>query len=215
MKDINEVISAALAQGWQHDRTTRGHHQFFAPNGRDIVTTGGTPSDHRSFRNFLSEMKKRGFVMGVDGKRIKYGAAKREVLSYLRRHEGREVTREDLKAYLRSVLPGISEMTIFKNLRAVSLTEGVTNTPIGMIYRSVTWSTSAAYVEKTPAPVTVTEPTEKAPEARIITTPAISRDSDEQELDEALEALAKIERIIRRHKEVARYLARIAKEMES
>ena len=49
----------------------------------------------------------------------------------------------------------------------------------------------------------------------MITTPAISRDSDEQELDEALEALAKIERIIRRHKEVARYLARIAKEMES
>lgn len=206
MKDIDEVISAALAQGWQHDRTTRGHHQFFAPNGRDIVTTGGTPSDHRSFRNFLSEMKKRGFVMGIDGKRIKYGAAKREVLSYLRRHEGQEVTREDLKAYLRSVLPGISDMTIFKNLRAVSMTEGVTNTPIGMIYRSVTWTTSA---------VTVTQPTEKAPEARMITTPAISRDADEQELDEALEALAKIERIIRRHKEVARYLARIAKEIES
>lgn len=199
MNDIDSVIREALAQGWQHDRTTRGHHQFFAPNGRDIVTTSGTPSDHRSFRNFISEMKKRGFIMG---ERIKYGAAKREVLAYLKRHEGQEVTKKDLRAYLRSVLPGISDVTIHKNLRVVEAAEGVTNTPLGMIYRSIAWSAPA-------------KPQETAPVVIAAPTPTISRDSDEQELDEALEALAKIERIIRRHKEVARFLARIAKEIES
>lgn len=206
MINIDHVIREALAQGWQHDLTTRGHHQFFAPNGRDIVVTSGTPSDHRSFNNFMAQMKRKGFVMGVDGKRIKYGAARKEIAAYLRRHEGQEVSRVDLKAYLRSVLPGISEMTIIKNLRAAQTIEGVTNTPIGMIYRRITW---------TSAPVTVKEPTTKAPEAQMITVPAIHRDSDERELDEALEALAKIERIVKRHKEVAKYLARIAKEMES
>lgn len=154
----------------------------------------------------MAQMKRKGFVMGVDGKRIKYGAARKEIAAYLRRHEGQEVSRVDLKAYLRSVLPGISEMTIIKNLRAAQTIEGVTNTPIGMIYRRITW---------TSAPVTVKEPTTKAPEAQMITVPAIHRDSDERELDEALEALAKIERIVKRHKEVAKYLARIAKEMES
>lgn len=204
--DIDWVIREALSQGWQHDRTTRGHHQFFAPNGRDIVTTGGTPSDHRSYRNFLSEMKKRGFVMPIDGKRIKYGAAKREVLAYLKRHEGQEVTREDLKIYLRSVLPGIADMTIANNLRVVSKAEGVTNTPIGMIYRSITW---------TATPVVVKEPSPEPPKATLIQTPAISSGTEEKELDEALEALAKIERIIRRHKEVAKYLGQLAKWAES
>lgn len=198
MSDMDHVIREALAQGWQHDRTTRGHHQFYSPNGRDIVTTSGTPSDHRAYNNFLSQMKRAGFML--DGRRIKYGAAKKEILAYLQRHEGQEVRKDDLKAYLRSVLPGISEVTILKNLRAVEIADGVTNTPIGMIYRKITW---------------VTQPTEKAPEATLVATPTISRDTDEQELDEALEALAKIERIVRRHKEVAKYLARIAKEMES
>lgn len=198
MSDMDHVIREALAQGWQHDRTTRGHHQFYSPNGRDIITHSGTPSDHRAFNNFLARMKRAGYM--VDGKRIKYGAAKKEILAYLYRHEGQEVTKDDLKAYLRSVLPGISEVTILKNLRVVETTEGVTNTPIGMIYRKIVF--------------TATPVTEKAPEAKPITTPTISRDTDEQELDEALEALAKIERIIRRHKEIARYLARIAKEIE-
>ena len=197
MTDIDQVIREALAQGWQHDLTTRGHHQFYSPNGRDIVTASGTPSDHRSFRNFMAQMRRSGFM--IDGKRIKYGAARKEIYAYLQRHEGKEVTRDDLKVYLRSVLPGISEMTIHKNLRTAETLEGVVNTPIGMIYRSITW---------------VAQPTTRAPEATLVTTPTIHRDSDEQELDEALEALAKIERIIRRHKEIARYLARIAKEIE-
>lgn len=197
MSDMDHVIREALAQGWQHDLTTRGHHQFYAPNGRDIVTTSGTPSDHRSFRNFMAQMKRKGFI--VDGRRVKYGEAKKQILAYLKRHEGQEVSRDDLKAYLRSVLPGISEITILKNLRVAETIEGVTNTPIGMIYRKITW---------------VTQPSTEPPKATVIATPAIHRDADEQELDEALEALAKIEKIIRRHKEIAKYLARIAKEVQ-
>lgn len=201
---ISQVIDEALAQGWQHDRTTRGHHQFFAPGGKGIVVTSGTPGDHRAFRNFMSEMKRRGFVMG-ERKRVGYGLAKRQVLAYLRRHENQEVSREDLRAYLRSVIPGIAAQTIDKNIRAAAFTEGVVQTPIGLIYRSVTMTTTKV----------VTEPHTKAPEASLITTPTIGRDEEERELDEALEALAKIERIIRRHKEIAKYLARIAKEIES
>lgn len=204
MSDIDHVIREALAQGWQHDRTTRGHHQFYSPNGRDIITHSGTPSDYRAFNNFLSRMKRAGFM--AENGRVKYGAAKKEILAYLYRHEGQEVAKDDLRVYLRSVLPGISELTIHKNLRAVETAEGVTNTPIGMIYRKVVF---------TAIPITVAQPSPEPPKATLITTPTISRDTDEQELDEALEALAKIERIVRRHKEVAKYLARIAKEIGS
>lgn len=191
MSDMDQIIREALAQGWQHDLTTRGHHQFFAPNGQDIVTTSGTPSDHRAFNNFMARMRRSGFDMNH---RTKYGAAKKEILAYLKRHEGQEVTKDDLRVYLRSVLPGISDLTIYKNIRVVETLEGIVNTPLGVIYRP-----------------TIPEP----PKVTVAATPTISRDTDEQELDEALEALAKIERVIRRHKEIARYLAMIAKEMES
>lgn len=188
--NIDDVIRDALSQGWQHDRTVRGHHQFYAPNGRDIVTTGGTPSDHRSFRNFLAEMKRKGFIMGT---RIKRGAARRGIVEYMKRHPGREVHRTELASYLRSTLPGISEPAIYKNISDVGVLDGFTTTSKGLMYKELT--------EKPFLPTK--EPTRP-----------VYSDTEEQELDEALEALAKIERIIRRHKEIARFLLQVMKGAE-
>lgn len=189
MKDIDSVIADALSQGWQHDRTVKGHHQFFAPNGRDIVTTSGTPSDHRAFSNFLSEMKRKGFIMG---KRVKRGVARRSIVEYMKRHPGREVPRDELVSYLRSTIPGISDPAIYSNITAVGTGEGYTTTAKGLMYKELN--------EKPFLPV------------KNIATPHVGSHAvgeEERELDEALEALVKIERIIRRHRDIARYLTDI------
>lgn len=188
MSDIDQVIRAAISQGWSHDRTTRGHHQFFSPDGSTIVTTSGTPSDRRSFNNFIADMKRGGFVMNTPPKkRAERGSAFREMYQYLQRHEGIEVPKSELRAFVRSVIPGLSEAAIGYNFQRLSVTPTITNTMIGMVYRAEA---------KAEAPVAAPAPT-----------PTISSDSDERDLDEALEALAKIEQVIRRHREVAKFLA--------
>lgn len=63
--DIARVVREAIDQGWRHSRTERNHHQFLAPNGHDIVVTGGTPSDQRGWQNFMADMKRAGFRNGA------------------------------------------------------------------------------------------------------------------------------------------------------
>ncbi len=61
-KDIDAVISAALAQGWRHCKTANGHHQMYSPDKHTIVVASDKSTDTHSFNNFLSEMKKGGYV---------------------------------------------------------------------------------------------------------------------------------------------------------
>lgn len=63
MADIDKVVKSALQQGWRHSTTTKGHHQFMSPDRETIIHTSGTPSDWRSWHNFMSRMEKAGFQM--------------------------------------------------------------------------------------------------------------------------------------------------------
>jgi predicted RNA binding protein YcfA (HicA-like mRNA interferase family) len=60
-KDFKKVRQEAEAQGWRVRATKKGHWQFFAPDGRTIVTAPGTPSDHRALANTISDLRRAGF----------------------------------------------------------------------------------------------------------------------------------------------------------
>lgn len=60
-KDLKEVVAAAERQGWRVEATKKGHLKFFAPDAENIVTTGGTPSDHRALANLIARLRRYGF----------------------------------------------------------------------------------------------------------------------------------------------------------
>lgn len=60
-KELKEIIKAAEEQGWQVKTTKSGHQMFFAPDGINKVTAGGTPSDHRAQANLLAQLRRYGF----------------------------------------------------------------------------------------------------------------------------------------------------------
>jgi len=59
--EFQALLDAAPAQGWKTERTRRGHWQFKAPNGKDIVTAGGSYGDFRAMRNLVAQLRKYGF----------------------------------------------------------------------------------------------------------------------------------------------------------
>lgn len=60
-KELKEIIREAERQGWRVGKTKKGHPQFFVPDGENIVTAAGTPSDHRSIDNLVARLRRYGF----------------------------------------------------------------------------------------------------------------------------------------------------------
>jgi hypothetical protein len=58
--ETNRLITAAVDQGWRYDESSRGHVRLYSPDGRTIIGTSGTPSDHRAAKNFRSRLKRAG-----------------------------------------------------------------------------------------------------------------------------------------------------------
>lgn len=60
---FSEIEKAAVQQEWVVERTGRQHRRLVPPDKtQEIVVTSGTPSDQRAVKNFLSKMKRSGFV---------------------------------------------------------------------------------------------------------------------------------------------------------
>jgi hypothetical protein len=60
-KEFKELLSAVEAQGGTLRRIRNGY-QVLAPNGTDIVTLHGTPSDRRALANAVAELRGAGFT---------------------------------------------------------------------------------------------------------------------------------------------------------
>jgi predicted RNA binding protein YcfA (HicA-like mRNA interferase family) len=61
--DLKDIEQAARQQGWRVDRTKKGHPRFTPPDPtKQIVIGSGTPSDHRSLQNMLSQLRRQGFI---------------------------------------------------------------------------------------------------------------------------------------------------------
>lgn len=68
--DQKEIEEAALEQGWSIGRTKKGHLRFVpADKSMPIVIGAGTPSDHRSLKNFLAQCRRSGLVWPPPGKK--------------------------------------------------------------------------------------------------------------------------------------------------
>jgi hypothetical protein len=67
-KDWTRIIRLAEAQGWTVVRTKGNHIRFIpADKTQQMVHTPSTPSDHRSFKNSLAQLRKSGLqVPGKD-----------------------------------------------------------------------------------------------------------------------------------------------------
>jgi predicted RNA binding protein YcfA (HicA-like mRNA interferase family) len=61
-KELKEIVREAENQGWTVKVTKKGHLMFYAPDGKNIVTSGGTPSDHRSLNNLVAKLRQYGFT---------------------------------------------------------------------------------------------------------------------------------------------------------
>lgn len=52
---IKDLVKSATAQGWRVEQLKSGHWKFYPPDKTlSAVVVGGTPSDFRALRNFLS-----------------------------------------------------------------------------------------------------------------------------------------------------------------
>lgn len=60
---MRDIEKAARDQGWETGRTKKGHLRYVPPDPElPIVIGAGTPSDHRSLRNFVAQLRRSGFV---------------------------------------------------------------------------------------------------------------------------------------------------------
>ena len=60
-KELKEIVKAAEKQGRRVKTMKNGHPMFFAPDGINKVTAGGTPSDHRALNNLIAMLRRYGF----------------------------------------------------------------------------------------------------------------------------------------------------------
>lgn len=60
-KEGRKLVKALQEQGWRVEPTKKGHFLAYAPDGVGLVTIPGTPSDSRSLRNTISDLRKHGF----------------------------------------------------------------------------------------------------------------------------------------------------------
>lgn len=61
-KEFRELLDAVEAQGGRIQRIKSGY-QVLAPNGIDIVTLHGTPSDRRALANAVAGLRRAGFTV--------------------------------------------------------------------------------------------------------------------------------------------------------
>jgi len=61
-KDLKKLLKEAERQGFTWRLTRKGHVQVSDPQGAICAVAAGTASDHRSQRNFLSQMRRAGFT---------------------------------------------------------------------------------------------------------------------------------------------------------
>ncbi len=56
-KELDQLIRQLVRQGW-HFRRGGKHGRLTHPNGRPTMTVAKSPSDRRSFHNFLCDLRK-------------------------------------------------------------------------------------------------------------------------------------------------------------
>jgi len=58
-KYLKDLMRKAKAQGWRVE--VASHMKWYSPDGRTIIVTGHSESDHRALKNTLARMRRAGF----------------------------------------------------------------------------------------------------------------------------------------------------------
>lgn len=58
---MRDLIRELEAQGFTWRTTARHHILVYSPDGNVVTTMPSTPSDHRSMKNCLSQLRRAGF----------------------------------------------------------------------------------------------------------------------------------------------------------
>jgi hypothetical protein len=229
--DMTRVIRQAQEQGFRYQRTEKNHHQFYAPNGKDIITHSSTGSDVRGDDNFMSDMKRAGYVHGLNslaealqaaGAKPPNGGGKLSVTQYLvdalaRHPEGLVVP--DLKAIINSQRPGLNANATYSGLNTLMVKGFVKKLPSG-IYKLTDADLSSFKTSARPARGKTEPHKTTPPKTNGVHKPTVeigertgdaTIDADLQALDNALAALAQIEGVVRKNREVLAQLASLKK----
>jgi len=238
-KEMQRVIKQSAEQGWRHSMTTRGHHQFYGPDHHTIVVTGGTPSDYRSWANFMADMKRAGYTHELthslgDALRAANGQTavvatpagppagargagdKRvksgvvDALRVLMAKHPAGLSFGEITAVLRSQLPNLTPSKI-----GTALADGKKR---GRYFSPERGFWRAAEPPKAVAPAAGLPPgdsgggqTAEGQTAGGATSGDPEIDGDLRALDEALAALGRIETVVRRHRDVLHKMAELKK----
>jgi hypothetical protein len=62
-QEAERIAREAERQGFDVNKTTRGHYQFFQ-NGVYICDLGGTPGSQREITSKVAKLRKHGFIYG-------------------------------------------------------------------------------------------------------------------------------------------------------
>lgn len=222
--DIAKIIKNAQAQGFRYSKTSTGHHQLYAPNGHDIITHSGTPSDNRGFYNFLADLKRAGYMelQTLADFIPKKEPSKKEdepqkqkltinqyVVDLLTRHAD-GMNFPDIKAYIKSVRPDIGDSATSGSLTVLTQ-KGVLKRMAPGFYKL---GDKKLGVERPPR-MKHKKLTKEEPETVVSKVEKTSVDKDLRALDvalnDALVALTKIDTIAQKMKAK---LARFAKIQE-
>jgi len=63
-KESREIIAELRRQGWNVERTERGHYKAYPPDPAQKMVTfaGGLSGDHRAVKNAVAQLRRSGFV---------------------------------------------------------------------------------------------------------------------------------------------------------
>ena len=56
---VNELVDN---QGWRYDNSGQGYPKLYAPSGARMISVPKTPSDQRSLRNFIAQVRRAGGI---------------------------------------------------------------------------------------------------------------------------------------------------------
>lgn len=73
-REVRDLVTAARRQGWTVD-TSKQHPRFYAPGGNKMIVGAGTPSDHRTTKNLLADLRRNGLEDNPERRSPRSGAS--------------------------------------------------------------------------------------------------------------------------------------------
>lgn len=232
-KEAKALIELAKNQGWEYSKTSSGHHRLVSPQGR-IVMNSGTPSDYRSVKNFRAELKR----WGLKPRTIPVIVKERQNVTV---HEIPKPTIAILAAPLppekksrrTSDVRGHLLGTLIPLMRKLDKPEGITvdelrpdllvafpNLVISSLASTLSYHASRKTLVRTghgryrlaelAGKLPATPPTSPQP-STAVSVADVDVEEDIRILDEALAALAKIDQVVRKHREIVKQMAALKK----